>query len=133
MSAVAVPFAVSVSLACAHRGELVVDYMFSVLGTVVGPTGDPIEDAAVVLEVGEPVYEGVTSVRTRVFRTDRLGRFAIGFLTHNPATPYVLRVEKAGFAVWTIAGTSPPYQEHTVTLERLVEDRVPPDASAAER
>ena len=103
--------------ACAHRGEIVADYIFSVDGVVRDSSGNPLEGVEVTLEVGQTVFEVITPVDKRVFMTDALGRFAVFFIGHHPATPYKLSFAKPGYARQSVAGTSPPHREHSVTLQ----------------
>jgi hypothetical protein len=114
----------------AHRGEIVVDYIFSVDGIVRDSAGDPLEGVEVTLELGQTVFEVITPVDKRVLVTDQSGRFAVFFIGHHSATPYTLSFAKPGYVRESVTGTSPPHREHSVTLQPKtpVEAKEPPGA-----
>jgi hypothetical protein len=80
--------------ACATRR--VQDYTFDVTGTVSAEDGTALQGVEVILQVDNPIYEGVAPVKTQRLVTSK-GAFLFRCLSHSPTTKYSVAVRKDGF------------------------------------
>jgi len=91
------------------------DYTFDVRGIVTTKGGSPVADAQVLVEMTQPVYEALTSLRRRELVTDDTGRFGLMLISHG-VVEYQVTVRKAGFGTERISGASPPPGYHKFEL-----------------
>jgi hypothetical protein len=103
-------------VACAARR--IHDYRFSITGVVTDEDGTPIQDAQVKLELSDPVYSGITPVKTEQIATNSWGGFVIMEISHQRGVKYTLTVFKSGFQPQTVSGSSPPAGHHTIRLKK---------------
>ena len=124
-----VPIAFATSLLNAACVRRVHDYTFAVTGYVTTDDGSALQDVEVVLQVEDPVYAGVTAIKTeRILSKD--GGFVFMYLTGSAITKYTVTVSKDGFESQTVAGSSPPAGHHTIRLRKIATRATPATASS---
>lgn len=112
------PICVSLVVGCAAR-RVSRDYSFDVTGVVTDEDGAPVQSAEVTLELNDPVYEGVASVKTVKRLTNSTGGFVFMYISGELGVKFTLTVSKEGFEPQTISGSSPPAEHPTIRLKRV--------------
>jgi hypothetical protein len=99
--------------------DRVKDYIFSVTGVVLAEDGTALQDAEVTLDVSNPVYDGVTLVKTARHTTNRSGGFGFMYTSHERGAKYKITIQKKGFETQVVSGSAPPAGEHTIRLKKV--------------
>ena len=100
------------------KAQPVHNYMFNITGVVTSDDGKPVQDADVILEVDNPVYEGVGTVKTASRMTNETGGFVFAYISHKLGVKYTITVSKAGFNPQTLSGSAPPGSHHVIRLSK---------------
>jgi len=95
------------------------DYILGLTCVVVDDSGSPIRGAEVVLQLGEVAFRGPEAVRDVRQETGGHGSAVFMLTSHVKFTPFVVRVQKAGYATAEmrgVAGSGPQGTHLRITL-----------------
>jgi hypothetical protein len=121
---------VGCALVAARAECRVRDYTFDVTGIVSAEDGTALQDVEVILQVDNPIYEGVTPVKMQRIVTSK-GAFIFRCLSHSPSTKYTVTVRKNGFEPQTVSGSAPPDKHNVIRLKKQVAQSLALSDSAA--
>jgi hypothetical protein len=102
--------AVAAACASAPRSH---DYVLGMTCVVVDELGKPVEGAEVVVELGNPVFQAIEPVQQDRRVTPEHGGLVFTYIAHEPTTPYVVKVRKAGYAEAEARGVAASGREGT--------------------